>query len=132
MPRVEVAHLRLDERIVSLPGSHKRAPRIGHLTGWGVDQLAHRVEQLGGAPGARIVFDGARRGGSGQASVSGALYKVLVRAGLDDDPGLRASSLPAWAGRKVFEQSGSIDQTARALGVRSLDQAARIIRWDWR
>jgi hypothetical protein len=31
----------------------------------------------------------------------------------------------------VFDSTGSIDQAARVLGVRSLDQAARIIDWDW-
>jgi len=130
-PQIQVRDLRLDEQRVWIHGSHKREPRWGHLTEWGVAQLAARVSQLGGDPEARVVFGGSHHGASGQASVSRALYLVLARAGLSDDPALRASSLPAWAGRKVFEQTGSIDAAARAIGARSLDAAARIIGWSW-
>jgi hypothetical protein len=31
----------------------------------------------------------------------------------------------------VFAESGRIEEVARALGVRSLDRAARLIAWDW-
>ena len=59
------------------------------------------------------------------------LQDVLVRAGLAGEPDVRASSVAAWAGRRVLEETGRIDLAARALGVRSLDRAARIIGWEW-
>jgi hypothetical protein len=31
----------------------------------------------------------------------------------------------------VFEETGEIAASARALGVRSLDRAAALIGWDW-
>jgi integrase/recombinase XerC len=133
----EIAHitigdLALDDGRVRIHGSNKRDPRYGQLTGWGVEQLRRRIGQLDGHPDTRVVFGGALAGASGQASVSSALYVVLVRAGLTDDPGLRAASLPAWAGRRVHDETRSIEETARALGVRSLDQAARLIGYEWR
>ena len=44
---------------------------------------------------------------------------------------LRPSSVAAWAGRRCFDETGDITKVAQLLGVRSLDQAARIIGWDW-
>jgi hypothetical protein len=38
----------------------------------------------------------------------------------------------AWAGARVFADTGRIELVARALGMRSLDQAARAIAWDWK
>ena len=76
---------------------------------------------------------GAQRGGkSGAASSGGALHEVLVAAGLANDPSLKPNSLPAWAGRRVFEQTGSMIEVAQAMGLRSLDAAARHIGEDWR
>ena len=40
-------------------------------------------------------------------------------------------SVAAWAGATAFRQGAQIDEVARMLGVRSLDQAARLIGWDW-
>lgn len=38
-----------------------------------------------------------------------------------------------WAGWKVFEEeTGSIEEVARRLGMRSLDRAARFIGLSWR
>ena len=45
--------------------------------------------------------------------------------------GIRPTSLAAWAGRQVVYATGRIDATARALGMRSLDGAARLISWNW-
>ena len=69
--------------------------------------------------------------GAGQVAAATVLQEVLVRAGLAQEPDVRASSVAAWAGRRVLEDTGRIDLAARALGVRSLDRAARILGWDW-
>ena len=37
-----------------------------------------------------------------------------------------------WAGARVFERSGRIEEVARRLGVQTLDSAARVIDWEWR
>ena len=52
---------------------------------------------------------------------------VLLRAGLVGEPDVRPASVAAWAGRAVFERTGRIEDAAAAMGVRSLDRAARLI-----
>ena len=72
-----------------------------------------------------------RGGESGQSSSSMAICDTLARAGLGDEPDVRPLSVTAWAGVKMFEQTGRIDTVARRLGMRSLDRAALLIGWDW-
>ena len=45
---------------------------------------------------------------------------------------MRPGSVVAWAGRKVFEETGSIEEVARRLGMRSLDRAAQFIGLGWK
>jgi integrase/recombinase XerC len=40
-------------------------------------------------------------------------------------------SVAAWAGRRVLDDTGSIEAAARTMGVRSLDRAARLVGHDW-
>jgi integrase/recombinase XerC len=56
---------------------------------------------------------------------------LLTHAGLGEAPDVRPSSVAAWAGRRIFEETGRIDVAAQRLGMRSLDRAARFIGWDW-
>ena len=44
---------------------------------------------------------------------------------------VRPASIAGWAARRVFEESGRVEDAARVLGVRSLDSAARMIGLDW-
>ena len=55
----------------------------------------------------------------------------LMRAGIEREPDVRPGSVVAWAGRRIFEETGSIEEVARRLGIRSLDRAARLIGWGW-
>jgi hypothetical protein len=45
---------------------------------------------------------------------------------------VRPVSVAAWAGARVLADTGRIEAAARALGCRSLDTAARLLRFDWR
>ena len=65
---------------------------------------------------------------SRQASACVAIAETLRRAGLGREPDVRPVSVAAWAGRQVFEQTGRIEAVAAALGMRSLDRAARAHR----
>ena len=69
---------------------------------------------------------------SRQASSCEAIGETLRRAGLGDERDVRPSSVAAWAGARVFAESGRIEVAAVALGIRSLDRAARLIGHDWR
>lgn len=128
----QVGDLDLDSGTVQIHGSSKRDARTGHLTAWGVTALSERLDSIGHTPENHLVHRAHTSAKSAQSSTSTALRAVLNRAGFGDDPAIKPESVAAWAGWKVFEQTLLIEDAARALGVRRLDQAAEIIGWDWR
>jgi site-specific recombinase XerC len=133
LSQVTIENLDLELGTVRIAGSTKTQARIGALTQWGVEALARRVESLGPiAPaGTLVVYEGDGSLESRQASCCVAISDTLRRAGLAEEPDVRPVSVAAWAGKKVFDETGRIEAVAQALGVRSLDRAARLIGWDW-
>jgi integrase/recombinase XerC len=133
LSQVTIGDLDLDVGMVQIAGSTKTQPRVGVLTQWGIAALARRVESFG--PGAHagtlVVYEGDGSSKSRQASCCVAISDTLRRAGLAREPDVRPVSIAAWAGRRVFDDTGRIEAAAQALGVRSLDRAARLIGWDW-
>jgi site-specific recombinase XerC len=131
---ITVADLHLDEGTVWIAGSTKTEPRTGVLSEWGVSALARRIDSLGIAAtsATQIVYEGDGSGHSRQASCCVAIADTLRRAGLAGEADVRPVSIAAWAGKKIFDETGQIQAAATALGVRSLDRAARLIGWDWR
>lgn len=127
-----VRDLDLDNGRAWISGTPRTAPRWGELTDWGVAQLGRRILELGADLEARVVGGGTPGSALAQSSAVGAISRTLTRAGLGEAPGVRPSSVAAWAGRKIFEETGRIDIVTRRLGVASLDRAARFIGWDWR
>ena len=131
----ELPHIRAGDVDVAaggvwIHGGKLTVPRFGRLTDWGSAQLLRRLTNLGADDPVGYRGDSPSEGG--QASTAGAIVQVLTRAGLADEPDVRPASVAAWAGRQVFAETGRIDSVARALGLSSLDRAARIIAWDWR
>lgn len=124
-------HVELDRSRVWLVGGQRRDARWGNLTAWGVERLARRIDVVGD-PALPLIYGSQRNDKAGAATCGGILNEVIDDAGLGEDPLLKPQSLLAWAGRKVFEESGDIILVATTLGVRTLDAAARIIGEDWR
>jgi integrase/recombinase XerC len=118
---------------VWIHGSSKAEPRWGSLSDWGAAQLARRVGSLDNVltDDPAVAYEGRGSEESGQLSSCIAIAETLIRAGIGREPDVRPGSVVAWAGRKVFEGSGSIEEGARRLGMRSLDRAARFIGWGW-
>ena len=131
LPHIRTSDLDLEAGRVFLHGGKRVGERWGALTPWGAEQLRLRAEAIGSDPDLPVLYQGSDPKGAGQVAAATVLQDVLVRAGLAAEPDVRASSVAAWAGRRVLEDTGRIDLAARALGVRSLDRAARIIGWDW-
>lgn len=130
LPHTTASDLDLACGKVRIHGGRRTEERVGYLNGWSIPHLTRRVADLKD-PSQPLLYAGEDPAGAGQASCARAVVEVLTRAGLHDEPDVRPASVAAWAGRKVLERTGRIDAAARALGVRSLDQAARMVAWDW-
>jgi integrase len=132
IPRIRVEDVHLAEGRVWIHGGSKTADRWGTLSSWGAEQLARRLRRLAKLPTfTPIVYEGRGSAQSAQASACVAISTVLRAAGLGSEPDVRPASIAAWSGATTFRQGAQIEEVARVLGVRSLDQAARLIGWDW-
>lgn len=129
---VTVRDLDLSKARVWLWGNEsKREPRWGALTDWGSEQIDRRIHAIGHEPSSPLLASSGSSRNSAQATVCNAVSQILFRAGLRSDRTIRPASLPAWAGRRVFDATDRIDEVAHALGIRSLDRAAEAIGWEW-
>lgn len=127
LAKVTVGDLDPDGSGLWSPGCRSALARHVDLTWCGVAQVRRRVARLGGDPGRPLVYEGDGSDKSRQAASCIAVSVTLTRAGLGDDPAVRPVSVTGWAGRKVLEATGRIDEVAAVLGMRSLDRAARLI-----
>jgi integrase len=132
LPKIRVEDVRLDEGSVWLHGGSKTNERWGTMSSWGAEQVARRLRHLEKLPASTpVVYRGEGSSQSAQASACVAIATVLRAAGLGSEPDVRPASIAAWAGAAAFRQGAGIEEVARMVGVRSLDQAARLIGWDW-
>ncbi|MFN2488140.1 MAG: integrase [Actinomycetota bacterium] len=133
LPHLRISDVDLDKERVWIHGSSKTVTRWGHLSQWGVRQLARRINALGdrSSDDRPLIYEGSGSLESRQASSCLAISQTLQAAGLSADRDLRPTSVTAWAGVRIFEETGAIDEVARRLGMRSLDRAASLIGWDW-
>jgi integrase/recombinase XerC len=132
IPHLVVGDLDLVSGRVWIHGSSNTEPRWGSLSSWGVRQLERHLREQGLTDQHRsLTYRGTGNPESRRAHSSQAIRETLQRAGLTRDESIRPQSLPAWAGRRVLHKTGRIEAAAEALGMRSLDGAARFIRWNW-
>lgn len=116
---------------VWIHGSSKAEPRWGHLTTWGLTQMINRIESIGGQD-LPLIYTGQGTAETKQSASCIAIAETLARAGLGGEPDVRPGSVVAWAGVRIIEQTGRIEEVAQRLGIRSLDRAARFIDFDWK
>jgi hypothetical protein len=134
MPNIRVSDLEPPAGTVYLHGGATTDPRLARLTPWGLAQLRRRCGSIEEREGHDPILMGEGRWSrpdDGRAAATMAITTVLKSAGLSA-PGINPRSIPAWAGAKALEDGASIDAVARMLGLRSLDQAAAIVGFDWR
>jgi integrase/recombinase XerC len=133
IPRITLADVDLPNGQVWIRGSAKTEPRWGALTEWGVVQVARHIRSLARnvSSDTTVAYAGSGNVESRRSFSCQAIRETLERAGLTEEPSVRPASLTGWAGVQVMRETGRIEAVALALGVRSLDAAARMIRWDW-
>lgn len=115
---------------VQLPGARLVATRSVPLSEFAGEQIERRLRDIAHDPDTLVAYTGS--GVRPQSAGAMVLRKVLRRAGLADEPGVRPASIRAWVGVRVFDETGSIEAVARRLGLRSLDAAARVVGLEWR
>lgn len=108
-----------------------REDRFVRLDAWSVGHLQARLEVLGVGTGdhAPLLYDGQRGGDSRTSSTSQVIARILRRSGLATLPGVKPSSVTAWAGRCAYD-NGDLLAARQVLGLRSLDDTARAIGLD--
>jgi integrase/recombinase XerC len=127
LANVTVADIDPDEGRVFASGSRSSIARWVELDDWGATQVARRLRRIDGGPARPVVYTGNGSAKSRQAASCIAISVTLARAGLGDDPNVRPISVTAWAGRRLFERTGRVEDVRSYLGMRSLDRAARLI-----
>jgi hypothetical protein len=95
---------------------------------WGLEQASRRL--AGDADPIESLIVWRRRPRHLQAASTQAITETLKASRLDA-PDVRPISVAAWAGRRLLEDGAPIDEVARRLGMRSLDEVAKLIRFDW-
>lgn len=131
IPNVLVGDVDLDLGTVAIRGGGRCAPRVGQLTPWGVERVRTRLDVVKDDPALPLVYEGSDARLGGLVSANSTITQVLRRAGVSGEPDVRPSSVVAWAGAKVLEETGRIEAVAQALGLRGLDGAATFIGWEW-
>jgi integrase/recombinase XerC len=133
LPHITMCDLDLRNERVWLHDGSTTYPRWGFASPWGLEQLERRLRTLRRQPDpkASLVYEGRGSAESRTASCCIAITETLRRAGLAHEPDISPASVRGWAGRKILTDTGSIQEAARRLGVRSLDRAARLVAHDW-
>ena len=140
---VEVRDVRLDERVMFLPGTGRATvPRWVPLTDWQVDALEFRLARLalrhrrdGDAfLSALVVMDGHALTRSVESCATGTQQRandLLNRAGLFARDGYTPRSVRAWAAALAYAETRSVDAVAVWLGLSDLGRAAALAGADW-
>jgi integrase/recombinase XerC len=136
MSRVLLRNFCPEERRIWIPGTNRRQARWGYLTPWGHRVLTQRVATLrasGADEDTPLTYQGRADPESSeslQAAASIAMRELLDDAGLTGLPGVVPASMSSAMGLRVYQANGDLVLAARALGIASLDRAARTLGLD--
>lgn len=131
IPAILLADLDLARGRVWLDGGARNTPRWGHLTEWGTEAVRRHLAATDTQDGLPLLYAGTAGDTSAQAASCKLVHDTLRRAGLGGDDRVRPGSVPAWAGARLYADTGDLALVASRLGLRSLDDTARTIGLDW-
>ena len=134
MPHLLVRDVRLDHGLVwaHAEGVRSNRARWVPLDDYAYEQLTRRLRALAarhpdGLPGdAPLLYEGRPDADTAYltASASNAIIRVLKRAGVHGEEGVRPTSLVEHAAQRIHIETGSIEAVAARLGLYSLDATA--------
>jgi len=134
IPQIRWAQLDLAAGRVELPGAGRVQPRVNPLTPWGHAVLRAHYETRRPAMSdlvAGFAARGPQQRHSPQAAAVRLVRHLLDAATLAGETDIKPASLRLWAAARLLRDGATIDQAARALGLRSLDAAADALGWQW-
>jgi integrase/recombinase XerC len=119
---------------VALPGSRRVDPRTAILTDWGAAVIERRLAELPDDPDTLLAYTGNadERSTARHAAGCALVAAVLSSCALSPEPDIRPSSVRYWRARAHFDNGARIEEVARLLGHRSLDETAEAIGHSWR
>jgi integrase/recombinase XerC len=124
-----IGDLDLEQNRIWLHDGPRNRPRWATFTKWGREQVEWRLRTLDD-PGPDVSLVAWRRPPKNPRFAANCIIgAVLDRAGLHG-PDVHPRSVPAWRAKKEYEAGTRIEVVAEALGVLSLDRAARILGLD--
>jgi integrase len=129
IPSIVLADYDRSARRLWLPGTARQlGGRWVPLLTAQIDAIERRIEHLDARDALTPLARKGAQSASGEA-ISIALRKILVRAGLTrrSDPSVTPSSIRAWGGRRLYDETRDLEDVARCLGLRNLDSARRVI-----
>jgi hypothetical protein len=100
------------------------------LSVWGRQQLGRHIAGVRDL-NASLTYTGAGPIETAQVSTNVALRKLFDRASLSSLEGVAPRSLRITYGLAAYTVNHRVDEAARALGMRSLDQTAALLGIDW-
>ena len=124
----------VDPKTVALAGTKRIRARRVSLTGWGAVRLAARVLEMDdGDPSTPLAYGGTYPldSAAAQAATCRLVAGVLAEAHLGIADRVRPGSVRLWRAKEHFAVTGRIEDAARLLGHRSLDEAAEAVGYDW-
>jgi integrase len=129
--RVQADHVDLDNRRVYFAGVSHYRPRWRALDQWQFEQVARWMLQRDPEGPANIL----QLDDSTEASKhypQSRMTTIMAGSGIKAAGEKRPFSIRSWLGRRIFRETGRIDEVANALGLYSIDDAASLIGWTWR
>ncbi len=130
---IRVGDVNLTAGRVWVHGARVAVPREALISAWGLDRIGRRIASLAAEPGDPLLATDRSYADQVRASnaVTVSLRVVLRRAALVG-LGVSPRSIVAWVGDRAMRDGARIEEVARRLGMRSLDQAAALVGFDWR
>lgn len=125
---IRVSDVNLEERVVRLPGNARVDERINELSDWGVVVLRERFAHVSGDDYVVVNSNGTK---VSEASVS-QMFRHIAAYGNVGRNGFNINSVRAWRARRIYQETGRIQDAALFLGHRSLDSAVALIGLEWR